>query len=189
MAKNKGKKVSADLAESLIAGVEKRLAGVTQVLLAGGVFTPAQIVSELQKLVTMRADVEAARTATQEKVEVERAAAPSIRAFMSTVVQYVRAAYGNRAEVLADFGLAPKKAHTPLTVEQKVAAAAKREATRVARGTKSAKAKKGIKGTVTGVEITPIIAEQAKPAAPAPAAPTAAPKQGTATGGATPPTT
>jgi hypothetical protein len=108
---------------------------------------------------------------------------------MDTVVAYVRTAFGNQADVLVDFGLTPKKARTPLTVEQKAAAAAKREATRAARGTKSTKAKKGIKGTVTGVEITPIVAEPAKPATQAPAAPTAAPKQGTAPGGATPPTT
>jgi hypothetical protein len=165
----KGKKVAADLAESLIAGVQKRMAGATQVPLAGGVFTPAQIVSELQKLVTMRADVVAARTAAQAKVAVERATAPAIRAFMGTLEQYVRAAFGNQADVLADFGLDPKKARTPLTAEQKVAATAKGEATRVARGTKSAKAKKGIKGTVTGVDITPIVAQPARPAAPAPA--------------------
>ena len=42
--------------------------------------------------------------------------------------------------------------------EQKAAATAKREATRAARGTKSATAKKGIKGTVTGVAVTPIVA-------------------------------
>jgi hypothetical protein len=168
MATNKGKRVAADLAESLIAGLQKRLAGSTQVPLSGGVFTPAQIVAELQKLVTMRADVEAARAATRAKVEVERTSAPAIRAFMSTVVQFVRTAFGNQADVLADFGLDPKKVRTPLTVEQKAAAAAKRETTREARGTKSAKAKKGIKGTVTGVEIKPVLAEPAKPAAPHP---------------------
>ena len=189
MANNKGKKVAADLAESLIAGIQKRLAGVTQVPLAGGVFTPAQMVDELQKLVTMRADVETARAETRARVEVERAGAPALRAFMSTVVQFVRAAFGSQADVLADFGLPPKKARAPLTVEQKAAATAKREATREARGTKSAKAKKGIKGTVTGVVVTPIVAEPAKPAAPASAAPSAAPRTGAATGGPTPPTT
>ena len=72
--------------------------------------------------------------------------------------------FGTQADVLADFGLAPEKARTPLTVEQKAAAAAKREATRVARGTKGAKAKKGIKGAVTGVVMTPVVA--AEPVAP-----------------------
>jgi hypothetical protein len=187
--KLQGKRVAADLAESLIAGIQKRLASVTQVPLAGGAFTPTQIVDELQKLVSMRADVEAARTATAAKVATEQASSPAIRAFMDTVVAYVRAAFGNQADVLADFGLTPKKARTPLTVEQKAAAAAKREATRAARGTKSAKAKKGIKGTVTGVEITPVVAQPTKPAAQAPAAPTAAPHTGTAPGGSTPITT
>lgn len=161
--RTQGKRVAADRAESLIAGIQKRLASGTQVQLSGGVFTPAQIVAELQKLVTMRADVMAARAATRAKVATEQATAPAIRAFMDTIVAFVRTAFGNQADVLADFGLEPKKAPTPLTVEQKAAAAAKREATRAARGTKSAKAKKAIKGTVTGVEITPIVAPPAKP--------------------------
>ena len=188
MGNNKGKKSAADLAESLIAGVQKRLATVTQVPLAGGVFTPVQIVDELQKLVTMRADVVTARAATRSKVDVERTNAPALRAFMASLVQFVRAAFGGQADVLADFGLPPKKARIPLTVEQKAAAAAKREATRAARGTKSTKAKKGIKGAVTGVLVTPIVAPTATSAPEAPAAPTAAPVKGAAPGGATPTT-
>ena len=35
--------------------------------------------------------------------------APALRAFMSAIVQCVRTAFGNQADVLADFGLAPKK--------------------------------------------------------------------------------
>jgi hypothetical protein len=181
----KGKKTAADLAKTLIAGVQKHLANVGQLPLAGGLYTPPQMVTELQSLVTLRADVETAQAATKTKVDAEQAQMPGLRAFMSALVQYVRAAYGTQADVLADFGLPPKKARTPLTVEQKAAAAAKREATRAARGTKSAKAKKGIKGAVTGVVVTPVTAPQA---APAPAAPTTAPGNttGTATGGATP---
>ena len=78
---------------------------------------------------------------------------------MSAIVQAVRTAFGGQADVLADFGLAPKKARAPLTVEQMAAAAAKRKATRAARGTTSKKAsKKGIKGAVTGIVVTPIVA-------------------------------
>jgi hypothetical protein len=103
---------------------------------------------------------------------------------MSAIVQAVRTAFADQADVLADFGLPPKKVPTPLTVEQKAAAAAKREATRAARGTTSAKAKKGIKGAVTGIVMTPIVA--GAPAVQAPPAPTAGPTPGTATGGTTP---
>jgi hypothetical protein len=42
---------------------------------------------------------------------------------------------------LADFGLNPKKARTPLTIEEKAAAAAKRKATRAARHTMGSKQK------------------------------------------------
>jgi hypothetical protein len=154
---NKGKKTAADLAETLIAGTQKHLAN-GQMQFAGGVFTEAQIVAELKQLVALRTDVETARAATRAKVDAERAKAPAIRSFMSAFVQAVKVAFGTQADVLVDFGLAPKKARTPLTVEQMAAAAEKRKATRAARGTKSAKAKKGIKGAVTGVIVTPITA-------------------------------
>jgi hypothetical protein len=113
--------------------------------------------------------VNAARAATTVKVAAERAKAPALRAFMSALVQCVRVQFGTQADVLADFGLPPKKVATPLTVEQKAAPAAKRAATREARGTKSAKAKKGIKGAVTGVVVTPVVA--GAPVAPTPTAP------------------
>jgi hypothetical protein len=47
----------------------------------------------------------------------------------------LKAAYGSALDVLADFGLKPKKARTPATVEAKAAAVAKRTATRAARHT------------------------------------------------------
>jgi hypothetical protein len=78
-------------------------------------------------------------------------------------VQFVKTTFSNSPDVLADFGLKAKKARTPLTVEQKVAAAAKNAATRSARGTKGAKQKLAITGGVTGVVVTPVTA--AKPVA------------------------
>ena len=183
MAKTQGKAVAADLASSLIAGIQKHLAtGAIQV--EGGTFTAAQVIAELQQLVDLRAAASAARAAAMAKVAVETAQAPALRAFMSAIVQFVRTAFGSQADVLADFGLSPRKARTPLTVEQKAAAAAKREATRAARGTTGAKAKKGIKGAVTGITMTPIVAGPS--VAQSPAAPTASPTPGTATGGTTP---
>ena len=153
----KGKETAADLASSLLTGIQKHLANV-QMTFGGGTFTAALVISELQELVDLRAAVNTARTATTVKVAAETAKAPALLAFMSAFVQFVRVQFGTQADVLADFGLPPKKTATPLTVEQKAAASAKREATRAARGTKSAKAKKGIKGAVTGVVVTPIVA-------------------------------
>jgi hypothetical protein len=179
----KGKEVAADLATTLIAGIQKHLAN-GQLTFAGGTFTAAQITSELQELVDLRAGVNAARAATTVKVAAETAKAPALRAFMSALVECVKVQFGTQADVIADFGVSPRKAATPLTVEQKAAAAAKSKATRAARGTMSVKAKKGIKGAVTGVVVTPIVA--GAPVVQAQPAPTAAPIAGTATGGTTP---
>ncbi|HEY8039235.1 MAG TPA: hypothetical protein VIF15_05545 [Polyangiaceae bacterium] len=149
--------MAAGLAGTLIAGLEKHLAN-GQLTFAGGMFTTAQIVAELQELVDLRAAVNAARAATTTKVDAETAQAPALRAFMNALVQCVRVQFGTQADVLADFGIAPKKVATPLTVEQKAAAAAKRKATRAARGTKGPKARKGIHGAVVGVVVTPVVA-------------------------------
>ncbi len=115
MATNKGKAVRADLAKSLIAGVQKHLA-TTQLLVAGSTVTAPQIAAELQKLVDLRDAVDAARATLRTKVAAEAAQAPAPRAFMSAIVQAVRTAFGSQADVLADFGLTPKKARAPLTI-------------------------------------------------------------------------
>ena len=134
-------------------------------------------------MVQLQQDVDAARAATKAKVAAMAAQLPALRIIMSAFVQFLRAAFGNQPDVLADFGLEPKKAATPLTVEQKATAAAKREATRAARNTMGAVQKKSVKGTVTGVTITPIAATE--PVAPVTATPTA-PIAGATTGGGTP---
>jgi hypothetical protein len=184
MGKTKGKATAAELAKTLIAGIQKRLATAGQLPVAGGTFTATQIIEQLQKLIDLRAAVEVARAATAARVAAETAQAPALLAFMRDVVQFVRAAFGNQADVIVDFGLSAKKTPAPLTAEQKAAATVKRKATRAARGTTTAKIKKGIKGAVTGIVVTPIVAPQ--PVVQAPPAPTAGPITGTATGGTTP---
>ena len=77
---------------------------------------------------------------------------------MAALVSYVKLTYSESPDVLADFGLPPKKVRTPLTAEQQAAANAKREATRTARGTTSKKAKQAVKGNVVGVSVTPVVA-------------------------------
>jgi hypothetical protein len=158
------------LAQQLSAGVQKHLANVPQVMFAGGPFTPAQITSKLQQIVTLRSDVDAAKAQTKAKLAAEEADMPALRTFMGALVSFVKATYGNAPDVLADFGVHPK-VRTPLTVEAKAAAAAKRAATRAARHTTGAKQKKAIKGAVTGITVTPVTATQ--PAVATPTSPTA----------------
>ena len=74
--------------------------------------------------------------------------------------------YANAPDTLVLFGLKPRKARAPRTSAQIAAAAAKAEATRIARGTASKKAKSAIKGNVTGVNIVPTTSSSAPEATP-----------------------
>jgi hypothetical protein len=172
----KNKSNEAALAESLAAGTQKHLSTMTTLMVGGSTTTPAQAEAQLTALSTLRNDVDAARTALNAKIATETAQLPALRAFLVAFVAFVRGTFGNSPDVLADFGLAPRKAKTPLTAEQKTAAAAKRKATRAARGTTGKKAKLAVKGNVTGVVVTPVTTPAASPAPePAQPAPTASP--------------
>jgi hypothetical protein len=182
MAKSTGKGTVVALAQQLIAGTAKHLASATTVMLAGGSYTPAQITTKLQQVVSLRADVDTAKASTQAKLAAEKANMPALRTLMGALVTYVKASYGNAPDVLADFGVHPKT-RAPLTVEAQAAAAAKRKATRTARSTMGSKQKKGIKGAVVGVTVTPVTA--ATPIA-TPTSPTAGATSSVATAGTTP---
>jgi uncharacterized protein (DUF1501 family) len=151
----------AALAESLAAGVQKHLSTVTQLIIGSGTYTPVQVANQLLAFAKLRTDVDTAKAALKATLVDEEAQGPALREFFLAVLQYVRAAYGNSPDILADFGVPPKKVRTPQTVEQKAAAAAKRAATRKARGTVGSRKRQTIKGNVTGVEITPVTTSSA----------------------------
>ena len=178
--KTKQKGTQAVLAASLAAGALKHFAVGISMPVGGVMLTLAQIETTLTSFASLRNGVDTARAALQAKLAVETAQAVAMSAFIDAFVKIVRGCFGNQPDVLADFGLAPEKPKTPLTVEQKLAAAAKRKATRVARGTKGSKAKLAITGNVTGVVVTPVTT--ATPTQPAAAAGTTG---GTGASGAT----
>ncbi|HEY8087284.1 MAG TPA: hypothetical protein VIF09_05555 [Polyangiaceae bacterium] len=182
--KIQGKGTRATRAGQLIAGARKRFPNGSQKLTLGGALgdvTVDAVVAGLQQLIDDRATVTAAQATARDKVQAERAAAPSLVALMNAFESFIRFMYSADSTVLADYGLPPRKQRAPLTAEQKAVAAAKRKATRAARGTTSAKAKRAIKGNVTAqVVVTPANAAQA--AAPVATPPATAPA--TAPGGA-----
>ena len=151
----------AALAASLAVGAQKHIAAGISLTVGGSLLTLAQIESTLNGFASLRNDVDAARAALQAKLATEEAQTAVMTAFLSAFVKIVRGMFGSQPDVLADFGLQPTKAKTPLTIEQKAAAAAKREATRAARGTMGSKQKQAIKGNVTGVTVTPVTAAPA----------------------------
>ena len=167
----KGNRKEADLAMELVAGAQKHLANIGQLVVEGSTVTPAEAEAKLNALAKLRNDVDAARAALKAALADEKAQLPGLREFFLAFVSFVRAGFGNSPDILVDFGLAPRKARKPLTVEQRAAAAAKRAATRAARGIIGKRKRADVKGDVTGVVVTPVKAEPAQAAQPAQQAP------------------
>lgn len=169
------------LVQALIAGTKKHFPNGSFTL--GNVaYTTATLIQALESLanaiVALNAAQASARDAKAALSTTDAKVAPIIRDYK----RYVLAAFGNATQQLADFGMQPPKARTPLDSEKQAAAAAKARATRKARGTTSKKQKLAVKGDVTGVQITPITAAGPAPspsAQPAPAA-SSAPTTGAA---------
>jgi hypothetical protein len=160
MAKKQSVHADASLATQLIAGTQKHLASGGQLPLASGATTAAQLTTQLQAIVQLRSDVDAAKAQTAAKLAAWHAQMPALRIVMDALVAYVRAIYASAPDVLADFGLKPKKARTPLTIAAKAAAAAKRAATRAARHVMGSVQRKAVKGDVASVVVTPVVAPQ-----------------------------
>ena len=166
----------------LIAGANKHFPNGSQALqVGGGTFTILALTQELQGFVDNRDAVEASKAATKAKIEIERVQSPSQLALIRAFQTVVRGAFGNAADVLADFGLAPPKVRVTKTAEQKAVTAAKIAATRKARGTMGKNQKKAIKGSVTArlvvtpVTTSPVSTPVEAPAPATPATTTAAP--------------
>jgi hypothetical protein len=141
--------------ERLAAGTAQHFAPTDTLKIANGIFSRADVEATLQAFVDLRTAVDAARTALQAKLVAEANQSPALRERIHAIVAYVRATFGNSPDILTDFGLKPKKARTPLTVEQRAAASEKRAATRKARHTMGKRQKRQIKGTVTTLVVTP----------------------------------
>src|SRR5258708_35197714 len=176
-----GKNTVVSNAGQLIAGTRKHFSNASSLAFGGGSYTPAEVETSLQTLADLRTAVDDAKTAAKAKVATEAALAAPLRSYMAAYVAFVKATFGSSPDALADFGLKPKKAPTPLTVEQKASAAAKRKATRAARPTMGPAQQKGGKGTITTiVSSTPATAPQPVVTSPAATTPVTAPGTGTA---------
>jgi|HubBroStandDraft_2_1064218.scaffolds.fasta_scaffold671245_1 hypothetical protein len=165
------KTAEAAQATQLIAGVQQNLATTQSFTVAGATYTSAQVTTDLQEIVALRAGVNAAKSVVQAKLAQENARLPALRIVMDALVSYVKLTWGNSPDVLATFGLKPKKAATQLTTEEKVVAVARRASTRKARGTTSKKAKMAIKGNVADVVLTTIETQPVATPSPSPSAP------------------
>jgi hypothetical protein len=181
MPKGTQKNKDAALAKQMIAGTSKHFANAPSMAFGSATFTPAEVTARLQTVVNLRAAVTDAQAAVKAKLATEDAQAAAQSGFLSDLTSFVRTTFSKSPDVLADFGLTPRKPNTPLTAQEKAAAAAKRASTRAARHTMGKVQKQGVTGDVVGVVVTPVTAP--KPVTPAPAAST---PPGVASSGATP---
>ncbi len=182
-------KTTSNTKADALAHVQALIAGTTKHFPTGSftigstTYTSASLVQALEGLVSAMLARNAAETGAKDALTTEQAAQTQMGPIIRAYERLVLAAFANATQTLADFGIAPPKARTPLTAQQLAARAAKAKATRVARGTTSKKKKLAVKGDVTGVIVTPVTAPTAAtPAAPVPpVTPAPAPAQPVAT--------
>jgi len=162
-----------------IAGTQKHSPN-GQLTLGGETFTAQTLIQTLQSLGDALSTVDTAKASWKDALKNLADVKAKVRPILGAYHSWVVATYGNAPAMLADFGIAPPKARTPLSADQQVAAVAKREATRAARHTLGPKQKKNIKGTVPATapqnSAPPATAPATTSTATTPAAP--APKAG-----------
>ena len=163
---NRLKQLAAD--QKMVAGVTQHLMGLATIMVGGVAMKPADIVTKVTTRITAGSTVETTEATHAAAVAANKVVLSQTHQFMLDLEQAIEVQVGPAVDTLADFGLAPKKAPTPPSPATKVAAAAKRKATRVARGTTGPKKKLSVKGNVTGVEITPVTAPDAAASGPQP---------------------
>jgi hypothetical protein len=153
--------------QALIAGTKLHFPSSTFTF-AGTVYTAASLVQTLQGLANAMTAHNTAQAGAKDALAAEQAMRKQVSPILLAYKRFILLTFTNATQTLADFGLTPPKARTPLTTEQRAARAAKAKATRIARGTTSKKKKLAVKGDVTGVTVTPVhVPTAAPPAAPA----------------------
>jgi len=142
--------------QAFIDGLTKYADKLSMLTIAGTAVKVADVVAALKAEITAENAVAPAKATWEAAVQGAKDQRAKTKAAFSGVKQTIQLMFAGQAEALGDFGLKPRKARTPLTTQQKAAAAAKAKATRKARGTMGSKQKRDVKGDVAGVTVTPI---------------------------------
>ncbi len=133
-------------AATIAAGIKKRLMSRPPFTFAGVDYNPAALAALFEEHITAANRVATAKgawlKAIQEEADLKARTANATRGLR----EQVRQIFHDDAEALADFGFTVRKVPA-LSPEAHVIAAAKRKATREARGTMGPKQRLGIKGT------------------------------------------
>jgi hypothetical protein len=131
----------------LLAGVQLHLTNASLQIL-GRTVTTADIVLVLQSLITLGNAVTSRKADYSTAVQADRDGLATNKQFVDTLKQVILTMFGNQANILADFGLSPRKPRKAPTAKVQVAAQNKGKATRQARHTMGTKQRKGVTGNV-----------------------------------------
>jgi hypothetical protein len=163
-----------DSDQKLIAGIAKHLKKGTTLVVAGEKYTPADIAKVLQRRIATTAQVVVAQAGWRKAVAEERDLINETHQTVSQIRQALEIMFAGSPEVLADLGIAQRKARLR-SLDEKALARSKALATRLARHTMGPRAKAAVHGAVVEVSTptpTPATAPVANNATP-PAAPAA----------------
>jgi hypothetical protein len=164
------------LVKQLITGTNQHFSGVGSLTFGGTTYALSALTQLLQSFVDLSDGVTAAKNALKAKLEAERAKVAPLRIVITAYKAFILAYFGRQPDVLADFGLAPRKVPTKTPEAVKAEAVLKRDATRAARHTTGKRKKLAIKGSLGAPPPGgPAPTAPANPSAPT-AAPAAAPK-------------
>jgi hypothetical protein len=147
----KSRVITVDSLQKLVDGFTKHAATTPSLVFAGVTLKPSDVVARLQALIARSNAVNSAAAAWHGQVTTKRKAVLQMRPLLGLVKQMLEGAYSLQLDVLADFGLAPRK-KTVVSPQTRAAAAVKAKATRAVRGTTGKKQKAAITAPVV---ITP----------------------------------
>ena len=141
----KSKPLKRDAKRQIISGLGKHFAKAKTIVLKGKDVKVADLIVALQTSINTGADTDAKRAVYLQAAKTSREADAAIDPTLVTFTEFLQSTMS--ATDLADFGLKPKTRATP-DAATTVAANAKREATRKARGVIGKKARAKIVGVV-----------------------------------------
>jgi hypothetical protein len=136
--------------KSLLDGLNKHGQSLPALLIEGRSLQPTDLIAILQGRIDAASVAESTKATWLTAVKADYDERAKTRTAVSGLRQALHVAFDGSIEVLADFGLAPRKVAV-MTPEQKTAATAKAKATRAARHTMGKRQRAEIRGTASEV--------------------------------------
>lgn len=133
------------LLAALIQGVNTSFPAGSSVVIEGVSYDKGTLEQKLQAVNAPYVQVDDLRTRLATALKARTAAEPATREFLEKLVVGLVYLFGTDPNLLAKFGIQPPKERRKLTVEEKLARAAKSRATRKLRSTRGARQKQGLR--------------------------------------------